>query len=99
MQNKLCRSREAALKEKSVPVALYGCTTCGFVFNAEFDPKKVDYSAAYDNTPDHSVFFRRYLDVLAKRSVFKRALRKKSSWRSAAAKECFSGVYSTSAPR
>src|SRR4030095_11131080 len=43
-------------------VALTFCRHCGFVFNASFDPRLVDYSPGYENSQNCSGIFSNYLD-------------------------------------
>jgi len=78
MQNKLYDSLENALKEKKVNFNLYGCRDCGFVFNAEFNPKKTKYSFNYDNTQENSSYFSKYLKRLAKKLNKKYNLKNKN---------------------
>jgi len=48
-------------------LSMAACRVCSFVFNAAVEPEKLAYSAAYDNTQAHSVYFDRYMDELAAR--------------------------------
>lgn len=43
------------------------CRRCGYVFNAAFDPRIVDYELSYDNALHHSGVFRDYERTLAER--------------------------------
>lgn len=67
MQHKLHLTLKSALSEQKVTVDLYGCKKCGFVFNADFDVKKTEYSLSYENTQDNSEYFYLYLVRLAER--------------------------------
>lgn len=40
---------------------LYGCPSCGFVWNALFDPELVDYGPGYEATQIHSPTYSRFL--------------------------------------
>jgi SAM-dependent methyltransferase len=51
------------------------CWSCGFVFNAAFDPTLLNYGAAYENTQTHSPAFARYVDELVQHLVTNRGLR------------------------
>lgn len=50
------------------------CVVCGFVFNAAFDPTRIDYGPAYENSQDCSPAFNDYLDELIEHLVTKCAL-------------------------
>lgn len=58
---------EAARASETGNVELAFCPDCGFVWNAVFDPSKVDYTAAYDNSLHHSAIFRTYTAELVER--------------------------------
>jgi SAM-dependent methyltransferase len=77
MQNRLFSSRETALRQKPITIALYGCHQCGFVFNADFNPKKIRYTSEYDNTPDYSAYFIRHVKTLERRIYKKYNLKNK----------------------
>jgi SAM-dependent methyltransferase len=50
-------------------IELAFCARCGMIFNGAFNPDRVEYSLAYDNTLAHSPTFRAYAASLAERLV------------------------------
>lgn len=78
MQNKLYDSLKSALREEKVSINLYGCKDCGFVFNANFNPKKVKYSSKYDNSQDNSPYFFQYITGIVKKLNKKYNLKEKN---------------------
>ena len=76
-QNVVCASAEEARQFTRGDLLLAFCQTCGFVFNPAFDPDRLRYSAAYDNTQCCSPYFKRYLSELAESLVAKYSLRNK----------------------
>lgn len=78
MQNVLFKTRSEAIAIEKVPVTLMACRNCGFLFNADFDEKKIGYAADYENTQDYSPYFYRYLLGLAKRLVTRFQLKNKT---------------------
>lgn len=73
-QNMACASAEEARQFTRGDLLLAFCRTCGFVFNAAFDPANLRYSAAYDNTQSCSPYFKRYLTELAESLLTKYCL-------------------------
>jgi SAM-dependent methyltransferase len=69
-----CASAEEARQFTRGDLLLAFCGTCGFVFNAAFDPGNLRYSAAYDNTQSCSPYFKRYLTGLAESLLTKYCL-------------------------
>lgn len=51
------------------------CDDCGFVFNAAFDPGKLEYGLAYDNSQTFSSFFQGYMDDLVRHMVDTRGVK------------------------
>lgn len=76
-QNVVCANAEEARQFTRGDLLLAFCKTCGFVFNAAFDPNRLRYSAAYDNTQSCSPHFRRYLAELGESLIKKYQLRDK----------------------
>jgi SAM-dependent methyltransferase len=68
-QNLLYDSREAARGAVRGDLDLHVCGDCGFVFNARFDPKLLNYGPAYENTQNHSPAFDAYTDGLVENLV------------------------------
>jgi hypothetical protein len=64
-QNLVVRSVEDARALRRGRLALHACASCGFVFNAAFDPALLSYGAAYDNTQSCSPAFDAYVQELA----------------------------------
>jgi hypothetical protein len=65
-QNLPLASQEQALRVPRGDLEMAACGHCGFVFNAAFDPRKLSYGEAYDNTQSHSPYFSRYMAELAR---------------------------------
>ena len=63
-QHQICATAEIARLVTKGDLALECCPHCGFVFNAAFDPAKLNYGAGYDNTQDHSPAFKAHVDGL-----------------------------------
>ncbi|MDO8492263.1 MAG: class I SAM-dependent methyltransferase [bacterium] len=78
MQNKPSLTLKDAKKERALVINLWGHRQCGFVFNADFREKLVDYSMEYDNTPDYSSRFHNYVKDIARRLYGEHRLEKKS---------------------
>jgi len=64
-QNLVLATRAEALEVARGELALTACEQCGFVFNASFDPSRLQYGEDYDNTQSHSPFFAAYMKALA----------------------------------
>lgn len=61
-QNKLCGTREDARATATGRLEMTGCRTCGFAYNAAFDPDLLVYDAAYENDQTYSPAFRAHFD-------------------------------------
>ena len=75
--NILCATREAALSVPRGAIRLGFCRSCGHIYNASFDPKLMNYDAAYENSLQFSPRFCDYLDALARRLIERHQLRNK----------------------
>jgi SAM-dependent methyltransferase len=64
-QNVLLPTERAARGIARGDLEMCACPTCGFVFNAVYDPALVAYGPSYENCQDHSPAFIAYLDQLA----------------------------------
>lgn len=64
-QNMLFRSQEEAVAMKRGELHLLICEHCGFIYNASFEPSKLEYGAAYNNSQNFSPAFHRYTNSLA----------------------------------
>jgi SAM-dependent methyltransferase len=51
------------------------CRSCGFVFNAAFDPALLEYGSSYDNTQLNSPLFHAYTEELVRHLVHDRGVR------------------------
>ncbi len=61
------REEGQAAARGTIELAL--CSHCGLIFNAAFDPARLEYDRNYDNTLSYSSAFRSYADDLAARLV------------------------------
>jgi len=67
--NVLFGSRDEALAAPTGDVDLLHCRDCSHLFNAAFDPARVEYSSDYENSLHHSPRFQAYARALAERLV------------------------------
>lgn len=65
--NLLYPTREAALEAATGQLSLSACRSCGFVFNAAFDPSLTIYGADYDNDQTFSREFTAHMRSAANR--------------------------------
>lgn len=63
------RTRVEALGAPRGDIRLGLCSRCGYIFNLAFDPRRVEYTEAYENCLHVSQRFRRYARDLAERLV------------------------------
>ena len=63
-QNKVYTTVSEALNIMTGNVELVMCSNCGFIFNADFDRKAMNYDAQYQNEQAHSLYFQKYLREL-----------------------------------
>ncbi len=68
-QNLVIADRARARGAARASLQMLVCPSCGFVFNAAFDPARLAYGQDYDNTQSHSACFDAYLDELVERMV------------------------------
>src|ERR1700733_1615114 len=61
------REQGRAAARGTIELAL--CSHCGLIFNAAFDPSRLEYDRTYDNTLSYSPTFRSYADELSSRLV------------------------------
>lgn len=64
--NVLYNTPETARSAPRGTIELSFCSDCGHLFNAEFDPKKINYTVGYENPLDSSTVFQHYADDLAR---------------------------------
>ena len=74
-QNRLFDSENEARNAARGDLTMAVCGACGFVFNATFDPRKIEYDEHYDNNQICSPFFESYVDDLVQHVVEKRGAR------------------------
>jgi SAM-dependent methyltransferase len=67
--NVLCETPAKAMEVGKGDIRLSICRNCGHVFNAAFDPMRMEYSQAYEASLDHSPHFSRYVDEMAARLI------------------------------
>lgn len=67
--NVVCNTREEALATPRGRIDLVLCHGCGHVFNRAFDPGRMHYDAAYENSLFGSPKFRGYANALADRLI------------------------------
>jgi hypothetical protein len=76
--NVLHERREAALSAPTGDMDLRFCSRCGHLFNAAFDPRRVDYTGDYENSLHYSGRFQAYAEALARRLIDLYDLRSKT---------------------
>lgn len=74
-QNLLVANADAARHVTQGVLDMRVCRQCGFVFNAAFEPAKLDYGQDYDNTQTHSAYFDDYLNDLVEHLVQDRGVK------------------------
>jgi len=75
--NVLCDSREEALGTPRGDIALAACRRCAYIWNAAFEPERMAYDQAYENSLHFSPRFQAYADGLADRLIDRHNLRNK----------------------
>ncbi|MHA7646501.1 class I SAM-dependent methyltransferase [Nitrosopumilus sp. S4] len=73
-QNLILKSQDAAISIDRGDLNMEVCKNCGFVFNETFDPEKVKYGQNYENSQNHSQYFRDYLSDLINYLIHKKNL-------------------------
>jgi SAM-dependent methyltransferase len=63
-QNLPLHEQEIAVKTTQGDLNLLVCSSCGFIFNDTFEPKKIAYNESYDNTQTYSQAFESHVDAL-----------------------------------
>ncbi len=76
-QNLLMQTREQAMDIVRGDLAMTVCIDCGFVFNAAFDPAKLNYGESYDNNQGCSSSFQQHLDDLVGLLIDSKGVRNK----------------------
>jgi len=67
--NVLFPSREAALNTPKGDIRLGFCKACGMIYNLAFDPNRMKYTEAYENSLHYSLNFQAYAKELATRLI------------------------------
>ncbi len=72
--NVLHQTREHALATERAAMQLMSCRRCGFIYNAAFEPAKIQYGPHYGNPLSASPHFRRYATGVAEELIRKYSL-------------------------
>lgn len=67
--NVLWKSREAAQNCPRGDIVLAFCPACNYIWNLAFEPTRLEYSPAYENSLHFSPYFQGYATSLAKRLI------------------------------
>lgn len=73
-QNLLMRDEPSARAVGRADLDMAVCGSCGFIFNASFDPAKLSYGSDYENTQAHSGVFAEHISGLARHVVLERSV-------------------------
>jgi SAM-dependent methyltransferase len=73
----LIEDREDAVNFPCGQLKLTFCESCGFIFNAAFDPNSLEYSGTYEETQGFSPRFQEFAHNLAQRLIERHQLRGK----------------------
>lgn len=65
-QNKLFNSAVEAVMTRKGAINLHACNDCGFVYNAVFDSKLMEYNEQYDNNQNYSHVFNEHTEKLCR---------------------------------
>ena len=76
--NILWPTRAAAVTAEQAEIRLAFCRSCGYIYNAAFDPARLTYDASYDNSLHFSPRFQEYARGLAAYLVERYALHGKT---------------------
>lgn len=63
-QNKVYATVSEAQKVTTGNMELFLCLNCGFIFNADFDRKIMNYNTEYQNEQAHSLYFQKHLQEI-----------------------------------
>lgn len=74
-QNLVVKDQVAAVNITRGDLKFVCCDECGFVFNSAFDPSKLSYGAAYDNTQTCSPYFKDYVEAMVQYLVYEKGVR------------------------
>lgn len=73
-QNKVYATVSEAQSIMTGNVELVMCSNCGFIFNADFDKRIMNYDAQYQNEQAHSSYFQGYLQEIIELLVGKKKI-------------------------
>ena len=73
----LVEDQQAALDFPRGDLTLASCQACGFIWNRDFDPQRMHYSAEYEETQSYSAHFRAYLTEAIEQLIARYDLRGK----------------------
>ncbi len=76
--NVLYDTRDEALAAATGDIDLAFCRGCGHLFNARFDPDRIDYTGEYENSLHYSGRFQAYAESLAEQLIERNDLRGKT---------------------
>lgn len=74
-QNLVFTSQSEALAARRGDLTILACDGCGFVFNLDFDPSKLEYGPQYDNTQLASPRFQEHVGELVRHLLDERGVR------------------------
>jgi len=75
--NLMWESRDAAVNCPKGDISLEFCSNCGHVFNSAFDPEKMDYNQAYENSLHFSEKFQEFARSLVVELIEKHDIKNK----------------------
>ncbi len=74
-QNLVFKDQVAAVNITRGDLRFVCCEECEFVFNSAFDPSKLSYGTAYDNTQTCSPYFKDYIEATVRHLVYEKGFR------------------------
>ena len=74
-QNLVIKDQVAAVNIARGDLTFVCCDEGGFVFNSAFDPSKLSYGAAYENTQTCSPYFKDYVGAMVRYLVYEKGVR------------------------
>lgn len=75
--NLLYPTEESAIRVQRGDIVLTFCKVCQHIFNSHFDPDRMEYTGAYENSLDFSRHFQEYVSSLASGLIDRYNLRQK----------------------
>lgn len=74
-QNLVVKHQVAAVNIARGDLKLFCCDDCGFVYNGDFDPRKLNYGVAYENRQTCSPCFKDYIEEMGRYLVYEKGVR------------------------